>query len=168
MTPKPLFLSGRQQSREEGRTEKGYSARRVAVGHVLRRAALRADREPHRRWSGDGMSERTCRLRRAEIMARSPAYVGALAFKRTGDPSLGNFADATVLEVWLGPGNLDERDDGFASRHNAPNGAGMRYASPGRKRVERAEQSDNLTGCSAASMLILSPDVWAVHRKFGF
>jgi hypothetical protein len=48
-------------------------------------------------------------LRRAEIMARSPAYVGALAFKRTGDPSLGNFGDATVLRTFgIVPDNLDE------------------------------------------------------------
>jgi hypothetical protein len=39
-------------------------------------------------------------LRRAEIMARSPAYVGALAFTRTGNPSLGNFRDATVLRTF--------------------------------------------------------------------
>ena len=48
-------------------------------------------------------------LRRAEIMARSPAYVGALAFKRTGDLSLGNFGDAAVLRTFgIVPDNLDE------------------------------------------------------------
>jgi hypothetical protein len=42
-------------------------------------------------------------------MARSPAYVGALAFKRTGDPSLGTFGDATVLRTFgIVPDNLDE------------------------------------------------------------
>ena len=33
-------------------------------------------------------------------MARSPAYVGALAFTPTGNPSLGNFRDATVLRTF--------------------------------------------------------------------
>ena len=42
-------------------------------------------------------------------MARSPAYVGALAFKRTGDPQLGNFGDATVLRTFgIVPDKLDE------------------------------------------------------------
>ena len=48
-------------------------------------------------------------LRKAEAMARNPANVGALAFKRTGDPSLGNFGDATVLRTFgTVPENLDE------------------------------------------------------------
>src|SRR5262245_6761919 len=48
-------------------------------------------------------------LRRAEGMARSPAYVGALAFKRTGDPAVGKFGDATVLRTFGSvPDNLDE------------------------------------------------------------
>ena len=48
-------------------------------------------------------------IRRAEIMSRSPAYVGSLAFKRTGDPSLGSFGDAIVLRTFgRMPDNLDE------------------------------------------------------------
>jgi hypothetical protein len=48
-------------------------------------------------------------IRAAEGMARRPPNVGALAFKRTGDPSLGNFADATVLKTFGEvPDNLDE------------------------------------------------------------
>src|SRR5258705_12013460 len=39
-------------------------------------------------------------IRRAEFMSRKPPNVGALAFKRTGDPSLGTFADATVLKTF--------------------------------------------------------------------
>jgi hypothetical protein len=47
--------------------------------------------------------------RKAEAMSRDPANVGALAFKRTGDPSLGNFADATILKKFGEvPDNLDE------------------------------------------------------------
>ena len=48
-------------------------------------------------------------VRRAEVMSRDPANTGALAFKRTGDPNMGSYGDATVLrrfgEV---PDNLDE------------------------------------------------------------
>ena len=32
-------------------------------------------------------------IRQAEFMSRKPSIVGALAFKRTGDPSLGSFAE---------------------------------------------------------------------------
>jgi hypothetical protein len=48
-------------------------------------------------------------MRRAEAMSRDNSNVGALAFKRTGDPSLGSFADATVLRSFgKVPENLDE------------------------------------------------------------
>jgi hypothetical protein len=48
-------------------------------------------------------------IRQAEGMARRPPNVGALAFKRSGDPSVGNFADATVLKTFGDvPENLDE------------------------------------------------------------
>jgi hypothetical protein len=48
-------------------------------------------------------------IRQAEAMSRKLPNVGALAFKRTGDPSLGNFADATVLKSFGEvPDNLDE------------------------------------------------------------
>jgi hypothetical protein len=48
-------------------------------------------------------------IRQAEYMSRKPPNVGALAFKRTGDPSLGSFADATVLKTFGDvPENLDE------------------------------------------------------------
>ena len=35
-----------------------------------------------------------------EAMSRMPPNVGALAFKRTGDPNLGNYGDATVLKTY--------------------------------------------------------------------
>ena len=38
-------------------------------------------------------------IRQAEAMSRKPPNVGALAFKRTGDPSMGNFGDATILKT---------------------------------------------------------------------
>lgn len=47
--------------------------------------------------------------RKAEAMSRDPLNVGALSFVRTGDPSLGNFADATILKTFGDvPDNLDE------------------------------------------------------------
>ena len=48
-------------------------------------------------------------IRRAEAMSRMPEHAGALAFKRSGDPNLGNFADATILKSFGEvPDNLDE------------------------------------------------------------
>ena len=37
-------------------------------------------------------------IRRAEGMSRDPANAGAVAFKRVGDPNLGEFSDAVVLK----------------------------------------------------------------------
>jgi hypothetical protein len=36
-------------------------------------------------------------LRRAELLARNPGCIGALAFSRTGDPMIGEFSDAKLL-----------------------------------------------------------------------
>ena len=48
-------------------------------------------------------------IRRAEAMSRTAPNVGALAFKRSGDPNLGNYGDATILKTFGDvPGNLDE------------------------------------------------------------
>ena len=48
-------------------------------------------------------------VRRAEVMSRDPENVGALAFKRSGDPNVGDFGDATVLRTFGEvPENLDE------------------------------------------------------------
>jgi hypothetical protein len=48
-------------------------------------------------------------IRRAESMSRDPANAAALAFKRSGDPNLGNFGDATILKTFGEvPENLDE------------------------------------------------------------
>jgi len=47
--------------------------------------------------------------RKAEVMSRDPINAGALSFMRSGDPSLGSFADATVLKTFGDvPNNLDE------------------------------------------------------------
>lgn len=46
---------------------------------------------------------------KAEAMSRKQENVGALAFKHSGEPSLGNFGDATVLRTFgKVPENLDE------------------------------------------------------------
>ena len=48
-------------------------------------------------------------IRRAEAMSRDAANAGALAFKRSGDPNMGNFHDATILKSFGEiPANLDE------------------------------------------------------------
>ncbi len=48
-------------------------------------------------------------IRRAEAMSRKPEHVGALAFKRSGDPNMGSYGDATILKTFGGvPENLDE------------------------------------------------------------
>jgi hypothetical protein len=48
-------------------------------------------------------------IRRAEAMSRDFTNAGALAFKRSGDPNMGNFNDATILKSFGQiPANLDE------------------------------------------------------------
>jgi hypothetical protein len=37
-------------------------------------------------------------IRRAKGMSRDPANVGAVAFKRSGDPNVGEFSDAVLLK----------------------------------------------------------------------
>ena len=39
-------------------------------------------------------------IRRAEGMSRDPANAGAVAFKRAGDPNVGEFSDAVVLKMF--------------------------------------------------------------------
>ena len=42
-------------------------------------------------------------------MSRDAASAGALAFKRTGDPNMGSYGDATILKTFGDiPENLDE------------------------------------------------------------
>ena len=48
-------------------------------------------------------------IRRAESMSRDAANASALAFKRSGDPHMGGFNDATILKSFGEmPANLDE------------------------------------------------------------
>ena len=48
-------------------------------------------------------------IRRAEGMARDSANAGAVAFKRAGDPNVGEFSDAVVLKKFGDvPENLSE------------------------------------------------------------
>jgi hypothetical protein len=57
-----------------------------------------------------GCPSEAAAIRRAEAMSHTAPNVGALAFKRTGDPNVGQFNDANLLgsfgEV---PENLDEQ-----------------------------------------------------------
>ncbi len=55
------------------------------------------------------MPNEVAAIRRAESLSREPANAGALAFKRSGDPNMGSFGDATVLRTFgQVPDNLDE------------------------------------------------------------
>lgn len=48
-------------------------------------------------------------IRVAEALSRDPANVGALAFKRTGEPNQGQYGDAVILKSFGEiPSNLDE------------------------------------------------------------
>lgn len=47
-------------------------------------------------------------LARASAMSRDPNNAGALAFKRNGDPMLGEFSDAVVIRAF---GEVPERLD---------------------------------------------------------
>jgi hypothetical protein len=39
-------------------------------------------------------------IRRAAAMSRDATYAGAFAFKRSGDPAMGNFNDAVILKTF--------------------------------------------------------------------
>ncbi|MGB7037677.1 MAG: hypothetical protein WBD71_19375 [Xanthobacteraceae bacterium] len=55
------------------------------------------------------MPNEAAAIRRAESMSRDAANGGAIAFKRSGDPNIGSFADATILKAFGEvPENLDE------------------------------------------------------------
>jgi hypothetical protein len=55
------------------------------------------------------MPNESAAIRRAKAMARNPPHVGALAFKRSGDPGMGNFNDAIILKTFSEvPDRLDE------------------------------------------------------------
>ena len=55
------------------------------------------------------MPNEAAAIRRAEAMSRDAANAGALAFKRSGDPNMGNFTEATILKSFGEvPKNLDE------------------------------------------------------------
>jgi hypothetical protein len=59
--------------------------------------------------SAQEMPNEGAAIRRAESMSRDPANDGVLAFKRSGDPNMGNFNDATILKSFGEvPANLDE------------------------------------------------------------
>lgn len=48
-------------------------------------------------------------VRRAELMFQDPLNAGALAFRRSGDPNLGDFGEPTILKYFGEvPNSLDE------------------------------------------------------------
>jgi hypothetical protein len=48
-------------------------------------------------------------VRKAETMSRAEGNAGAIAFKRSGDPSMGSFTDAVIIKSFGEvPENLDE------------------------------------------------------------
>jgi hypothetical protein len=55
------------------------------------------------------MPSASAAVRRAELMSRDPLNAGALAFRRTGDPNVGNFGEPTILKAFGEvPDTLDE------------------------------------------------------------
>ena len=81
----------------------------VVVG-VVEGAQSRGSIVPAARDQRGGVEGLDCRaIRRAEAMSRDSSNAGALAFKRSGDPNVGNFSDAVVLKAFGDvPENLDE------------------------------------------------------------
>jgi hypothetical protein len=58
---------------------------------------------------GKEMPNEQAAIRQAEAMSRDPVNAGALAFKRSGDPNVGTFENATILKSFGDvPKNLDE------------------------------------------------------------
>jgi hypothetical protein len=58
---------------------------------------------------GKEMPSERAAIRQAEAMSRDPVNAGSLAFKRSGDPNMGTFGDATILKSFGEvPNNLDE------------------------------------------------------------
>ena len=58
---------------------------------------------------GQECPNKSSAIRRAAAMSRDAANAGALAFKRTGDPNMGSYGDATILKTFGDiPENLDE------------------------------------------------------------
>ena len=55
------------------------------------------------------MPSASAAVRRAEQMSRDPLNAGALAFRRSGDPNLGEFGEPTILKTFGEvPNTLDE------------------------------------------------------------
>ena len=55
------------------------------------------------------MPSASAAVRRAELMSRDPLNAGALAFRRSGDPNLGDFGEPTILKAFGEvPNTLDE------------------------------------------------------------
>jgi hypothetical protein len=82
------------------------SPRALRIDEGLREVCLRVELALERSRAGglilvilarECQSEGTA-IRRGEGMSRDPANAGAVAFKRAGDPNVGEFSDAVVLK----------------------------------------------------------------------
>jgi hypothetical protein len=47
--------------------------------------------------NGEELQSPSAAIRRAEVLSRIAGTIGAVAFSRTGDPSIGEFNDAVIL-----------------------------------------------------------------------
>lgn len=55
------------------------------------------------------MPSASAAVRRAELLSRDPLNAGALAFRRSGDPNLGDFGEPTILKTFGEvPNTLDD------------------------------------------------------------
>jgi hypothetical protein len=80
----------------------------VAVTYYVALPFIRADDGPAPGEAKECQSEGAA-IRLAEAMSHKPENAGALAFKRSGDPNLGTFTDAVVLQSFgETPASLDE------------------------------------------------------------
>jgi hypothetical protein len=77
--------------------------------HLLRRPALLKTEDGSAAGQAIECQSAPEANRKAKAMARDPKNAGAVSFMRSGDPSMGSFADATILKMFGDvPENLDE------------------------------------------------------------
>ena len=74
-----------------------FGERAMAVTYYVALPFIRTEEGTAPGQAQECQSEGTA-IRRAEGMSRDPANAGAVAFKRAGDPNVGEFSDAVVLK----------------------------------------------------------------------
>ena len=82
-------MIGLQQGEAGSRSHLGDSNGR----HILRSPAVCEDQEGVAPGQAQEMPNEPAAIRRAKSMSRDPANAGALAFKRSGDPNMGNLVE---------------------------------------------------------------------------